>query len=292
VSPETKPIYEFGRYRLDPDQHLLLRNGEVVHLSPKAFDLLLLLVEHKGRLVEKEELMKAVWAETFVEEANLSYSISLIRKALGEDDSGQRLIENVPKRGYRFVGTVTEVFVDPRRLEHDTESRRAPAPATTMEARATAPSHLQQHRWLWTISAALLAGLATFLYLWNRPLPAPRILRPTQITDDGKSKSMVLGDWFEGAILATDGSRVYFSNEVGTGRDHIAQVSSSGGQTVRIPLPFQQAQLRDISPDGSELLVAALADHHAGPLWVVPTLGGAPFNGRDVFGYVRGFRCR
>lgn len=106
MSPEIKPIYEFGHYRLDPAQHLLLGNGEVVHLSPKAFDLLLVLVEHHGRLLEKEELMKAVWAGTFVEEANLSYNISLIRRALGGDGSEQRLIETVPKRGYRFVGTV------------------------------------------------------------------------------------------------------------------------------------------------------------------------------------------
>ena len=66
MSLETKRIYELGDYRLDPAQHLLLRNGEVVHLSPKAFDLLLVLVEHHGRLLEKEELMRAVWEGTLL----------------------------------------------------------------------------------------------------------------------------------------------------------------------------------------------------------------------------------
>src|SRR5262249_18470725 len=92
--------YEFGPFRLDAAERLLARDGEAVPLSPKAFDLLLTLVERHGRLLEKEELMKLVWPDTFVEEANLSYTISLIRKALSECPG--QFIETVPKHGYRF----------------------------------------------------------------------------------------------------------------------------------------------------------------------------------------------
>src|SRR5262249_560348 len=99
-------LYEFGSFRLDAAERLLSRDGEAVPLSPKAFDLLLALVERQGRLIEKDELMKLVWPDTFVEEANLSYPISLIRKALGPDVEPQQFIETVPKHGYRFIAEV------------------------------------------------------------------------------------------------------------------------------------------------------------------------------------------
>jgi TolB-like protein/Tfp pilus assembly protein PilF len=107
MSQQTKPIYEFGPYRLDAAERLLSRNGEVVPLQPKAFDLLLALVERPGRLLEKDELMKAVWPDTVVEEVNLANNISILRKTLGAN--GQQLIETVPKRGYRFVADVNKV---------------------------------------------------------------------------------------------------------------------------------------------------------------------------------------
>lgn len=97
-------LYEFGPFRLDAAERLLSRDGEAVSLSPKAFDLLLALVERRGRLIGKDDLMKLVWPDTFVEEANLSYTVSLIRKALGEDAA--QFIETVPKHGYRFIAEV------------------------------------------------------------------------------------------------------------------------------------------------------------------------------------------
>src|SRR5262245_39616283 len=99
-------LYEFGPFRLDAADRLLSCGGEAVPLSPKAFDLLLALVERPGRLLEKEELMKLVWPETFVEEANLSYTISLVRKALGAFAEPQQFIETVSKHGYRFIAEV------------------------------------------------------------------------------------------------------------------------------------------------------------------------------------------
>lgn len=111
MSHQTKHLYEFGPFRLDAGERLLLREGESVPLTPKAFDLLLALVEHHGHLLEKDELMKLVWPDTFVEEANLSSNISLIRKALGDRENGQKYIETVPRRGYRFVAIVKETEV-------------------------------------------------------------------------------------------------------------------------------------------------------------------------------------
>src|SRR5262245_32564980 len=107
MSHQPKQIYEFGPYRLDAAERLLSRGGEVVPLQPKAFDLLLALVERPGRLLEKDELMKVVWPDTVVEEVNLANNISILRKTLGAN--GQQFIETVPKRGYRFVADVNKV---------------------------------------------------------------------------------------------------------------------------------------------------------------------------------------
>lgn len=101
-------FYDFGPFRLDLTEHLLLRAGQPVALSPKAFDTLLGLVRNSGRIVEKDELMKTVWPETFVEEATLAQNIFTVRQALGGSEGGQ-YIQTVPKRGYRFAAKVTEV---------------------------------------------------------------------------------------------------------------------------------------------------------------------------------------
>lgn len=107
--PEAKHFYEFGSFRLDPCERLLLRAGKVIPLAPKAFDTLLLLVENSGHLLKKDELMEQLWPGTFVEEVNLAQNISSLRKALAELGVGEALIETVPKKGYRFVAPVTTV---------------------------------------------------------------------------------------------------------------------------------------------------------------------------------------
>jgi DNA-binding winged helix-turn-helix (wHTH) protein/TolB-like protein/Flp pilus assembly protein TadD len=100
--------YEFGRFRLKTAERVLLRDGELVPLTPKVFDILLTLVENGGQLVAKDDLMRRVWPSTFVEEGNLTQNVSLLRKALGETSDGVQFIETVPRRGYRFVAPTTE----------------------------------------------------------------------------------------------------------------------------------------------------------------------------------------
>src|SRR5689334_5461152 len=100
--------YDFGRFRLKTAERVLLREGEPVPLTPKVFDILITLVENRGQIVEKDDLMKRVWPTTFVEEGNLTQNVSLLRKALGESAGGGQFIETVPRRGYRFVAPVVE----------------------------------------------------------------------------------------------------------------------------------------------------------------------------------------
>src|ERR1700722_13850086 len=121
MSDETKPLYEFGPYRLDPGRKLLLRNGDLVAVTSKALEILLVLVERSEHLVTKDELMKQVWPNTFVEEANLTQHISMVRKALGETPQDHRYIVTFPGQGYRFAGEVRIVY--PNGTDRALESR-------------------------------------------------------------------------------------------------------------------------------------------------------------------------
>jgi DNA-binding winged helix-turn-helix (wHTH) protein/Tol biopolymer transport system component len=109
MAEQTKPIYEFGPFRIDTAQRVLLREGKPVSLTPKAFEVLMFLVERRGRIVEKDELMNRVWADSFVEEGNLKVTVSMLRKVLEESSGGPQLIETVPRRGYRFVADVSHL---------------------------------------------------------------------------------------------------------------------------------------------------------------------------------------
>jgi TolB-like protein/Flp pilus assembly protein TadD len=117
-----KSIYTFDSFCLDAEERVLLRAGKHVSLTPKAFATLLLLIEKSGHIVKKEELMKVVWPDTFVEESNLAQNIFKLRKVLSEDDGQHHYIETVPRRGYRFIASV----------------RESPAPGSEVESRRRA----------------------------------------------------------------------------------------------------------------------------------------------------------
>ncbi len=107
ASTAPKPrIYCFGRFRLDAPQRILYRDGGVVSLTPKAIDLLIVLVERSGEWVDKESLLQAVWPGTFIVESSLTKNVSVLRKALDDPDAAESLIETASKRGYRFVAAV------------------------------------------------------------------------------------------------------------------------------------------------------------------------------------------
>src|SRR5690349_4167699 len=111
-------LYEFGPFVLDARSRILLRDGATVRLTPKAYETLLVLIKHGVQVVDKEQLMKEVWPDTFVEEGSLSRNIHELRKALGDDTSQPSYIETIPKRGYRFlaplkVSALDDVQTDP-----------------------------------------------------------------------------------------------------------------------------------------------------------------------------------
>jgi DNA-binding winged helix-turn-helix (wHTH) protein len=130
IDVHGKRLFEFGPFRLDDEERVLLRDGTPVPLPPKAFDVLLVLVQRHGHIVEKDALLKEAWPDVFVEEGNLPVNVSQLRKALGDDRlNGNRYIETVPRRGYRFIAPVMEAgggFRIPRAAKAQNRFRQRP----------------------------------------------------------------------------------------------------------------------------------------------------------------------
>lgn len=169
---KTGSFYEYGPFRLEPAEHRLTREGSPVSLSPKAFDLLVFLVENRGRLVTKDQIMEAVWPGSFVEDANLTVWISVLRKALGEKGGSLRYIETVPKRGYRFMAPVKEVAGPEPPIESLTGGSPRLAhlemtqPPRTFTIPASTPSGYDRSQTpgrMWRITAAGVVVLALIL---------------------------------------------------------------------------------------------------------------------------------
>ncbi|MEW6213193.1 MAG: winged helix-turn-helix domain-containing protein [Acidobacteriota bacterium] len=184
MEPATVRFYEFGPFRIDAAKRLLLREGEMVPLAPKAFDTLLVLVRHQGQVLEKDELMEMLWPDSDVEEANLPLNISALRKALGESPSERRYIVTIPGRGYRFAADVKETVAEEAELiverhkqstllirerEEDSEDR----PDKDQKLLPAASPSLT--KWLWAALAAVaIVALAAGVYLLFRGIEEPR----------------------------------------------------------------------------------------------------------------------
>ena len=331
-------IYSFGPFRLDPSQRLLERRGKPVPLAPKVVDTLLVLVENRGRLTDKEDLMKRVWPNTFVEEGNLTTNIHLLRKVLGKGPKGQNYIETVPRRGYRFAGEVTCLSEEADRLLSAPASaikREIPllpvleAEAEEPEKTFVAAAHSSVPYWKadtapaqalpemspvvisfpqpqplqptqvqeaperpsvrWQAGAAVAGGVIVLLIMvfaeWlTRPQPLPTVLKYVRITNDGRDKftSMNYGPYYGPFPPVTDGTRIYMVEGSGAGST-LAQVSATGGETALIDTPFQWPILYDLSPNGSELLLANyLGSSNDVPLYGLPLPAGAPYTIGDL----------
>ncbi len=203
-----KHLYEFGPFRLDADERLLSREGRPIPLPPKVYETLFVLVGSNGRVLTKDELMRAIWTDAVVEEANLAHNISELRKALGESPEKPQYIQTLPRRGYRFIAEV-------RRSEEGQEvvvgRPNAPRPISEVGAsqqqvdNAGGDTSVFRRRGLRVsalIISAALVGVAVAAYLWSgRPDPAPRFtslavlpFKPLATTDRDESLELGMAD--------------------------------------------------------------------------------------------------
>src|SRR5262245_14242598 len=164
-------FYEFGPFRLNATERLLHRGDEIVPLTPKVLDTLLILVENSGHIVEKNELMEQLWPDSFVEESSLTQNISLLRKALADGGIDSNYIETIPKRGYRFVAQVTEhpelttgtTFPD----FTDASDSSGHIAQSHYSSETNVPKEPFRHYVAMFTLVAILLGVATFVY-WSR----------------------------------------------------------------------------------------------------------------------------
>lgn len=187
ISEKNNHFYAFGGFRLEPAQRRFWRGDEPVSLSPKVFDLLVVLVENRGRIVTKEELLQLVWPDSFVEEANLSVYVSVLRKALGERPDSSRFIETIPKRGYRFSDEVEFV-----------RAREEPPPVALVPEPAVAtPSQWQRLSPILTLAVLILGGaIGAYLYFnWNddKPVRSIAVIPFLALGGDGAPNYLGLG---------------------------------------------------------------------------------------------------
>jgi len=180
MSSQIRHLYEFGPFRLDAKRRILLRENEPVALTPKAMETLLVLVENRERVVPKDELMKTLWPDSFVEESNLSQNIFTLRKALGDSSPDRRYILTVQGRGYQFTETVLEVGEQTKEEALVLESHSL--------AHVVVEQPVSRSSRLWVVLASLAAVVIILLFvgLYMRRVRAAR-LQP----DD----TIVLGDF-------------------------------------------------------------------------------------------------
>src|SRR5215510_15386018 len=179
MATSSNITYEFGPFRMDTDRYLLLRDEQSIPLSPKVFETLLFLVQHREKVAKKEEILRSVWPDTFVEESNLAQNIFLLRKALGEEKNEHRYIVTVPGVGYRFVASVRERTGTPS-ISSETSSR-------TINSIAVLPfktlGGAEDDRFLGPgLADALIMRLSTIRYLKVRPTSA--VLKYSNLRDD------------------------------------------------------------------------------------------------------------
>ena len=266
-------VYEFESFQVDSRERLLLRDGKAIPLTPKVFDTLLLLVQKSGHLVLKDDLMTAVWPDSFVEEANLSQNVSVLRKALGDTTQNPRYIVTVPGQGYRFAAEVRKISAGGHKAA-DLLVIPGIGSRVVEEEKENRVKSKQVRRLI--VAGILLILVVIAAAWWFLPRRVPRVGRSTRLSFGGRIAAPfpVFGEWFP-AVL-TDGSRIYFS----TSQDatlRLAYLSVAGGDQVPMTVPLNEAELRHISPDGASLLVyGSLSGQPDKHLWLVPTAGGGP----------------
>jgi DNA-binding winged helix-turn-helix (wHTH) protein/predicted Zn-dependent protease len=168
ASLRGKELYEFGPFRVDPEKEILLCAGVRVPLTPKAFQILLVLVRHCNEVVSKDDLMKIIWPDTFVEETNLTRNIFMLRKALGESPSEHRYIVTVPGRGYRLAESVQLVPEHEASIVPDDYSREQ---VEVKETKPRGQSWVQSRVWFAVVVIVFLAGAAVAIRFWLHRSP-------------------------------------------------------------------------------------------------------------------------
>jgi len=276
MATEPSVVYEFGPFRMDPDKQTLLRENDPVAVTPKAFETLLVLVRRSRDVVSKEELLKEVWPNSFVEESNLSQNIFLLRKALGDTAENRQYIVTLPGRGYRFAATVRTVTEQGEALvaqartrtqivieENESERDHALRPLTIPQKPRAGLKFL-----LSMTAVAVLLALCAFFII--------RGSRLAQITPDKEWGQLTF--FTDSAVypaLSPDGRMLAFirgsDSFIGRGQIYVKLLPS--GEPVQLTNDNTVKLAPSFTPDGSSIVYSIIEPWDT---WEVSALGGGP----------------
>ena len=257
TTPNAK-VMQFGVFEVHLQTGELRKSGLRIKLQEQPFQILALLLERPGEVITREELRQRLWpADTFVDfDHSLNSAIKKLRQALGDDSDSPRFVETLPRRGYRLVVPVTGGVPSSEQLAEELSS--------------TGPKTRGRPTYYGLVILGAVIVTVGALALWEtvfRTPSAPKVLRFAQLTNDGQAKT---------GPMATDGSRIYFSEVLPGPRNLIVQVSVTGGEAVPLSVRLKQPSVLDLSGEGTELLLANDEGNGLSSLWMQPVAGGSP----------------
>ena len=250
--------FEFGDFRVDLRTMSLSKQGEIVQMEPKVFDVLRCLIEHRDRLLTKDELLDRAWRDTFVTPNALTRAIAQLRKALGDEAGDSRFIATVSKRGYRWIAPVAVIGSDA-------------APVTPVVAALTPAAETARRTFPWRLARALGAAvvLGAIAWVWMRSgtetiPPARARMTPTRLT---------VRSGYDGTPALSADGRIAYTSDVSGALEIWITGSTPGSRATALTTDGGQNMEPAWSPDSRWI---AFHSQRRGGIWVVPSTGGAP----------------
>ncbi|HRH42886.1 MAG TPA: winged helix-turn-helix domain-containing protein [Pyrinomonadaceae bacterium] len=271
---ETKELYEFGGFQLDVRNHRLLKNREIIPLTSKEFEVLLMLVNHAGEAVGKNALLEKVWTDTFVEEGTLTRNISWLRKKLAPD--GEKIIETVPRLGYRLIPEVRKVTKAPIMIFEEQINQKITIEETFYiedQTSPTIPLQLQpkgKNKYFWwamVLGVLLIASISVFTFLYLRNSTTKTIILSKSIPFSGLSGRENMPSF------SPDGKQITFVWDGDQGNFDIYTKLIGTGEPLRLTRAPENDFFPVFSPDGKS--IAFIRNYlNKSEVFLIPALGG------------------
>ena len=276
---QSDEVIRFEGFELNPHTGELRKNDIRLNLQDQPFKVLVALLQHPGEMVGREELRQLIWPEESFGDFDhaINRSIAKLRSVLGDSPDVPHLIETLPRRGYRFIGSIEG---HPKEADEGTPSQGAGIAALDSSPRA-----FSRWRTALTVAGSLFVAILA-LDLLARPFRQPRILKVTPLTHDGKPKCCVY----------TDGARIYFTSFEHGSYWRIKQIPVIGGDPTDVPMPSLEGGgdllLSGLSRDNDRMLIDRSTAWDSHSLWSAPISGSSPRHLTDVTGLPGAFSAR
>lgn len=285
MSLPFKHLYEFGEFRLDPQEKVLTRVGEPVEIAPKAFELLCVLVENQGRLLKKDDLMDKIWADSFVEESNLTFNIRQLRVTLGDDAHAPRYIKTVRGHGYRFIAHVRQISEETQTQSKLNKAIPVRAPKTKSEDEAAMPK-VKKSRMPVLLGSIFFLVIASGIGAWYVLSIFRR--QAAVLTAPFSAEKFSTNGKVNFAALSPDGKSLAYTNRAPNETEGIWLRRLETGENIEL-IPAAEANHYDLefSPGGETLYYSAVpwqTSEQSGIYRISLSGGAAKKIAGDVFG--------